>query len=126
MGIGGGGGGGGMGGSDPDQATEPYQLAGHDQGLALRAHDLGLRAPCDAVPDASSLSADDTYSVVAYLLFKNGIIQEDDVMDAKSLPKVQMPRRAEYKLPPKWKPGDPMRFTYRIDPAVKPSGSTSK
>jgi len=40
-----------------------------------------------------SLSPDEVYSVTAFLLFKNGIIQENDVMDAKSLPKVQMPNR---------------------------------
>jgi len=40
-----------------------------------------------------SLSADEVYAVTAFLLFKNGIIQESDVMDAKSLPQVQMPNR---------------------------------
>ena len=40
-----------------------------------------------------SLTPDEVYSLTAYLLFRNGIIQESDVMDAKSLPKVQMPNR---------------------------------
>ena len=40
-----------------------------------------------------SLRADEVYAVTAFLLFKNGIIQESDAMDAKSLPKVQMPNR---------------------------------
>jgi mono/diheme cytochrome c family protein len=40
-----------------------------------------------------SLSADEVYAVTAYLLFKNGIIMETDSMDAKSLPKIQMPNR---------------------------------
>ena len=40
-----------------------------------------------------SLSPDEVYSVTAYLLFRNGIIKETDVMDAKSLPAVQMPNR---------------------------------
>jgi len=31
--------------------------------------------------------------VTAFILFKNDIIKETDVMDAKSLPKVQMPNR---------------------------------
>ena len=39
------------------------------------------------------LTADEAYALTAFLLFRNGIIQEDDVMDAKSLPKVQMPHR---------------------------------
>ena len=40
-----------------------------------------------------SLSANEVYAVTAYLLFRNGIIQESDAMDAGSLPKVQMPNR---------------------------------
>lgn len=40
-----------------------------------------------------SLSPDEVYALTAYLLFRNGIIQESTVMDAKSLPKVQMPNR---------------------------------
>jgi mono/diheme cytochrome c family protein len=40
-----------------------------------------------------SLSPDEVYALTAYLLFRNGIIQESDTMDAKSLPKVQMPNR---------------------------------
>ena len=48
--------------------------------------------------EAGTLSADEVYGVTAYLLFLNGIIQESDVMDASSLPKVRMPRRpAAYK-----------------------------
>jgi cytochrome c len=39
------------------------------------------------------LSADDTYSVVAYLLFLNGILPEDFKLDRTTLPKVQMPNR---------------------------------
>lgn len=40
-----------------------------------------------------SLKPDEVYSITAYLLFLNGIIGEHDVMDAKSLPGVQMPNR---------------------------------
>ena len=35
----------------------------------------------------------EVYSVVAFLLRLNGIVGEDEVMDAKSLPKVKMPNR---------------------------------
>jgi S-disulfanyl-L-cysteine oxidoreductase SoxD len=56
------------------------------------------------------LTADETYSLVAFLLFKNGIIQEEDVMDAKSLPRVQMPHRAAYKGPAAWTPDTPRPF----------------
>jgi cytochrome c len=45
------------------------------------------------------LTADEVYSAVAFLLYRNGIIQEDDIMDAKSLPKVQMPHRSGFHDP---------------------------
>ena len=45
------------------------------------------------VPKPGSLTHDEVYSLVAFLLYRNGIVQETDVMDAKSLPKVQMPNR---------------------------------
>ncbi len=40
-----------------------------------------------------SLSADEVYAVSAYLLHLNGLIPADAVMDAKTLPQVQMPNR---------------------------------
>ena len=40
-----------------------------------------------------TLHPDEIYSLTAFILFRNGIIQETDVMDAKALPKVQMPNR---------------------------------
>lgn len=54
-----------------------------------------------------SLTADEVYGLTAFLLHRNGIIQEEDVMDATSLPQVQMPNRDNYVPPPftEWKPG---------------------
>ena len=40
-----------------------------------------------------SLKPNEVYLVTAFILFKNGIIKEDEVMDANTLPKVQMPNR---------------------------------
>lgn len=53
------------------------------------------------------LKPDELYSLTAYLLHLNGIITETDVMDAKTLPQVQMPNRRGYVPPPfsEWKPG---------------------
>lgn len=39
------------------------------------------------------LSRDQVYAVTAYILFLNGIVGENEVMDAHSLPKVRMPNR---------------------------------
>jgi S-disulfanyl-L-cysteine oxidoreductase SoxD len=45
------------------------------------------------VPKPGSLTHDEVYALVAFLLYQNGIINEGDVMDSKTLPKVQMPNR---------------------------------
>ena len=40
-----------------------------------------------------TLSADQTYAVTAFLLYRNGIIPRDKTMNRDTLPKVQMPNR---------------------------------
>ena len=40
-----------------------------------------------------TLSADEVYKLTAFLLAKNNIIKEDEVMDRETLPKVKMPNR---------------------------------
>ena len=40
-----------------------------------------------------SLTNDQVYALTAYLLAENGIIKPGDVMNAQTLPKVQMPNR---------------------------------
>ena len=44
-----------------------------------------------------------TSAVTAYLLQNNGLIGENDAMNAQTLPKVQMPSRDGFF---RWKPGD--------------------
>ena len=52
-----------------------------------------------------SLKHDEVYAVVAYLFYMNGIIQETDVMDATTLPKVKMPNRDNFvPAKPVWPP----------------------
>jgi S-disulfanyl-L-cysteine oxidoreductase SoxD len=46
-----------------------------------------------------SLKPNETYALTAFLLYKNDIINETDVMDAKSLPAVKMPNRDGF-IPP--------------------------
>ncbi len=51
---------------------------------------------------------DEVYALTAFLLYENGVIHEDDVMDAHSLPKVAMPNRDGLAMPAeKWKHGSP-------------------
>jgi cytochrome c len=40
-----------------------------------------------------SLKPDEVYGITAYLLFLNQIIPENEILDAKTLPKVVMPNR---------------------------------
>jgi hypothetical protein len=54
-----------------------------------------------------SLKPDEVYALTAFLLFKNEVTQEDLVLDAQSLPKVQMPNRDGFAMPPEWKHGTP-------------------
>ena len=53
------------------------------------------------------LKPNEVYALTAFLLFKNGIIREDEVMDAQSLPKVKMPNRDHFALAPEWKHAAP-------------------
>jgi mono/diheme cytochrome c family protein len=42
---------------------------------------------------AGTLTPNEVYALTAFVLYKSGIVQEGDVLDQKSLPKVQMPNR---------------------------------
>ena len=46
--------------------------------------------------EEGSLSANDVYALTALILFWNGVIQGNDVMDAQSLPQVPMPNRKAF------------------------------
>ena len=77
------------------------ELPGHDRSIgeywpyAPTVFDYIRRAmPLDA---PGSLSDDECYALTAYLLHANGLIEEQDVMDAQSLPKVKLPNRAGFR-----------------------------
>ena len=50
-----------------------------------------------------TLTANEVYSLTAYLLFINQVIPEDEVLDQQSLPKVKMPIGDEYGKPHEFK-----------------------
>jgi len=58
-----------------------------------------------------SLKPDEVYALTAFLLYKGGVIQEDDVMGQQSLPKVKMPNRDGWAHLPEYKHGAPRIFT---------------
>ena len=57
-----------------------------------------------------TLKPDEVYALTAFLLYKNGVISEDQVIDAQSLPQIKMPNRDGYVLP-EWKHGTPRLFS---------------
>ncbi|MGA0533306.1 c-type cytochrome, partial [Hansschlegelia sp. KR7-227] len=46
--------------------------------------------------DPGSLTPDEVYAVTAFILAKGGVIPEDATLDAKSLPKVEMPNARNF------------------------------
>jgi cytochrome c len=92
--------------------------AGPDVDIWARGRILPLRAPFattvwDYINRAmplnreGTLTADEVYSLTAYLLFINDVIKEDEVLDAGTLPKVKMPIGTDYASLPDWKPRTP-------------------
>lgn len=59
-----------------------------------------------------SLKSDEVYALTAFLLFRNGIIGENDELDRNKVPQVNMPNKNGYQPPPlaEWKPGMPRIF----------------
>ena len=91
---------------------------GPDAELWSRGRILPLRAPFattvwDYINRAmplnreGTLTANEVYALTAFLLNINGVIPEDQVLDARSLPKVKMPIGDRYAPLPEWKPKTP-------------------
>lgn len=69
----------------------PIKTVGSNMPYTTTIWDFINRAmPRDA---EGTLSPSEVYAVTAFILFKNGIIKETDVLDKKSLVEVQMPNR---------------------------------
>lgn len=54
-----------------------------------------------------TLTPDEVYALTAYLLFINGVIPEDQVLDQQNLAQVKMPLGNNYAALPEWKPRTP-------------------
>jgi cytochrome c len=57
------------------------------------------------------LTANEVYAVLAFLLNRNGIFRDGDLLDARSLRAVRMPHRDDYKGPFPWTPDTRRGFT---------------
>jgi mono/diheme cytochrome c family protein len=80
---------GGQGSLEPPQV--PVKTVGSFWPYATTVFDYVRRAM--PLNEPKSLSDDEVYAVVAYILQLNGVIREDDTMDAQTLPAVRMPNR---------------------------------
>jgi S-disulfanyl-L-cysteine oxidoreductase SoxD len=80
-----------VGGQGTLNTPKPIKTIGSYWPYATTVFDYINRAMPFTAPQ--SLAPDEVYSVTAWLLFQNGIIPEDAVMDAHTLPSVRMPNR---------------------------------
>jgi mono/diheme cytochrome c family protein len=74
--------------------AKPVKMEGSLVPYATTVWDFINRAMPSNRP--GTLTPDEVYAVTAYTLFINGVIQETDVMDATTLPKVRMPNRDNF------------------------------
>jgi len=70
---------------------KPFKTVGSYWPYAPTLYDYIYRAMPFTEPQ--SLTPDEVYSVIAWLLYQNKIVQEDAVIDARTLPLVRMPNR---------------------------------
>jgi S-disulfanyl-L-cysteine oxidoreductase SoxD len=75
-----------------DQA--PVKTVGSFWPYATTIFDYVRRAM--PLSESKSLSNDEVYAVVAYILQLNGIIRDNEVINEQSLPKIRMPNREEF------------------------------
>ena len=100
------------------EGTSPIlkSKAGPDVELWARGRILPLRSPFattvwDYINRAmplnreGTLKPDEVYALTAFLLHINDVIAEDEILDARTLPKVRMPIGDRYASLPEWKPG---------------------
>ena len=80
-----------VGGRETLRTPKPVRTIGSYWPYATTLYDYINRAMPFNAPQ--SLSSDEIYSVIAWLLFQNQIIAEDAIIDAQTLPKIQMPNR---------------------------------
>src|SRR3984957_4818884 len=80
-----------VGGQGTIATDKPVKTVGSYWPYATTLFDYIRRAM--PLPESKSLKDDEVYALAAYILARNGIIGEDDMMDARTLPQVRMPNR---------------------------------
>ena len=88
-----------VGGAGTLRSQKPVKTIGSYWPYATTLYDYVSRAM--PFPAPQSLSSDEVYSVVAWLLYQNGIIAEDTILDAHSLPGIRMPNHNGFVADPR-------------------------
>ena len=84
--------------------AKPIKIEGSLVPYATTVWDFINRAMPSTKP--GSLTADEVYATTAFVLFLNGVIEENVVLDATTLLQVQMPNRDKFlAVELDWKPG---------------------
>ena len=93
-----------VGGKGSLTTIQPVKSIGNYWAFATTVFDYIRRGMPQNAP--GSLSVNEVYAVTAFLLYRNDIVKENDVVDSETLPKIQMPARNQF-FPsnPEWKPG---------------------
>ena len=88
-----------IGGQGSLNSDHPVKTIGSFWPYATTLYDYIFRAMPFTAPQ--SLTPDEVYAVVAWLLHQNGIVPQDAVMDAVTLPAVRMPNREGFVADPR-------------------------
>ena len=84
--------------------AKPVKIEGSLVPYATTVWDFINRAMPSTKP--GSLTPDEVYAVTAFVLFLNDVIEESDVLDPTTLPKIRMPNRDNFlAVEIDWKPG---------------------
>ena len=108
-----------VGGQGSLTTLQPVKTIGNYWAFATTLWDYIRRAmPLDK---PGSLRVDEVYALTAFLLYRNEIVREDDVLNATNLPKIQMPgRKLFFPAEPDWKPGNrQLYFSPRPEPRTR-------
>jgi mono/diheme cytochrome c family protein len=95
------------GGKDTLKTPKPIKSVGSYWPYATTVWDYVNRAMPFDRPE--TLTHDQVYSAVAYVLYLNGLVGEKDVLDAKSLPQIKMPNRDGFVKDPRPDVGAPAK-----------------
>lgn len=88
-----------VGGQGSLATAKPVRTIGSFWPYATTVYDYIYRSMPFYAP--GSLPPHEVYALTAYLLFRNGLVDEDDVIDAQTLPRITMPNRDGFRPDPR-------------------------